>query len=94
MSIRCAPDGPNYRVVNGFNFAPGFTEEDIRSGLDYKAREDDVFIVTYPKCGTTWTQQIMILLYNQGELPQDVVEGGIYVRSVFLGEIQQFANCC
>lgn len=76
--------GPKFKVIRGFNFAPGFETENIESGLDYKARSDDLFIVTYPKNGTTWTQQIVILLLNNGEIPDDVLEGGVYVRSPFL----------
>lgn len=30
-------------------------------------RSTDVWIATYPKCGTTWTHQIALLLLNDGE---------------------------
>ena len=33
---------------------------------DLELRADDIWIVTYPKCGTTWTQQIVRLILNRG----------------------------
>lgn len=73
-----------YRVVNGLKFAPVFSHETCLSALNYQPLDGDIFIVTYPKNGTTWTQQIVILLQNNGELPEDVVNGGLGVRSPFL----------
>ncbi|MFN8412421.1 MAG: sulfotransferase domain-containing protein [Anaerolineales bacterium] len=35
------------------------TEEGWQRGLAYKPNPTDVFIVTPPKCGTTWMQQIL-----------------------------------
>jgi len=49
---------------------------------NFKVREDDIWIITYPKCGTTWTQEIVWHIMNDvnkelGKLP-------LFVRSPFL----------
>lgn len=38
---------------------------DSRRWKHYRPRPDDIIIATYPKCGTTWTQQIVSLLIFQ-----------------------------
>lgn len=46
---------------------PGVHEQnylDLRS--KFVTRSDDVFVVAYPKSGTTWTQQIVKLVRNNG----------------------------
>jgi hypothetical protein len=56
---------------------------------NFKLRPDDVFVVTYPKCGTTWTQEMVWqILHNMD------VEGGkenIMTRSPFL-EMQSLTD--
>lgn len=42
--------------------------ESARRGLNIQVRPDDVFIATYPKCGTTWTQQIVHQLRTGGSM--------------------------
>ena len=52
------------------NFA---TPEGWQRGLDYKPDPTDVFIVTPPKCGTTWMQQIVHGLRTRGSMDFDEV---------------------
>merc|ERR1719471_2723695 len=33
----------------------------------WKCRENDVFVSTFAKCGTTWTEQIILLLMCDGD---------------------------
>ncbi|GFT43735.1 sulfotransferase 1E1 [Nephila pilipes] len=41
--------------------------DNFRSAVRYKPRPDDVFIATYPKCGTTWAQHMLILIFSHGK---------------------------
>jgi len=44
------------------------TPEGWQKGLDYQPNPSDVFIVTPPKCGTTWMQQIVHGLRTRGSM--------------------------
>ena len=44
------------RYENGFMMPRMFAEKDQERIYNFELREDDIWIVTYPKCGTTWTQ--------------------------------------
>jgi aryl sulfotransferase len=52
---------------------------DSRRWAAYRPRVGDVIIATYPKCGTTWMQQIVGLLIFQSPKPKPVQEIGAWV---------------
>jgi len=54
---------PTLIRVNGL-LVPDFINVDRLK--DFELYPDDVWVVTYPKCGTTWTQQIVRLIRNKG----------------------------
>src|SRR6185436_8589797 len=47
------------------------TDAGWQRGLDFKPNPTDVFIVTPPKCGTTWMQQIVHGLRTRGSMDFD-----------------------
>lgn len=49
----------------------GFPVEGLASGMAYEPDDGDVFVCTYPKCGTTWTQYIVYLLVRQRPIGPD-----------------------
>ena len=63
---------PSYTMHDGYRMPAGFPAENFSSALRYRARPGDVFIATYPKCGTTWVQYMTyLLLYDAVPLPSD-----------------------
>lgn len=48
-----------------------FPEDAIRSTLAYKPKPGDMFIVSYPKCGTTWVQHIVYNIFMDATVPED-----------------------
>ena len=58
---------PSYTFHRNFRLPMGFPAQFFDSALAYQAQATDTFIVTYPKCGTTWTQNIIWMLHHNGQ---------------------------
>lgn len=57
---------PTYTNHDGYRMPEGFPVQGFESCLQYAAQPNDVFVATYPKCGTTWMQYIVYLILHQG----------------------------
>lgn len=57
------------RRVGSYVFCEHFPDEILRGALAYRHRPGEVYVVTYPKCGTTWMQHILYHVYRLGQPP-------------------------
>ncbi|XP_061839103.1 amine sulfotransferase-like isoform X1 [Nerophis lumbriciformis] len=60
---------PELVTHKGFKFILGTHDpNDVDSICQLETRDSDVFVVTYPKSGTIWMQQILLLLEAKGDV--------------------------
>lgn len=70
---------PRYTVHDGFRMPMGFPVDGFASGLSYRPRAGDIFVSTYPKCGTTWMQYLVWLIVRGAEpLPPERTLGDVF----------------
>ncbi|KAK4023113.1 hypothetical protein OUZ56_008544 [Daphnia magna] len=65
----------------GFVLAPEYAKH-ADELLNFQPRSDDVWIVTFPKCGTTWTQELVWMVMN--ECDEEAGKQPLTIRSPFL----------
>uniref|UniRef100_G3MM44 Sulfotransferase domain-containing protein n=1 Tax=Amblyomma maculatum TaxID=34609 RepID=G3MM44_AMBMU len=75
-------DIANYRDVDGVWMHNFFEADKIRLAMNYKPRPGEIFLVSFPKCGTTWTQHIVCNILMRAEPPSD--DGGFDSMTQFL----------
>ena len=51
---------------------------------DFEPRKDDVWIITYPKCGTTLTQELMWQIANGVQIDSENSKKNIFLRVPFI----------
>ncbi|XP_075035090.1 sulfotransferase 1B1-like [Mixophyes fleayi] len=84
--VKSVPDGTFYRFPLQFVHGVPLMQP-IANGWDkvekFHARPDDLLIATYPKAGTTWTQEIIDCIMNGGDV-EKTKRAPTHVRSPFL----------
>nr|XP_054922625.1 sulfotransferase 1C2-like [Dermacentor andersoni] len=65
---------PNLLYYKGVPLAGFLPQECIESACEYKPTKDDLYIATYVKCGTTWTQHVVYLIQTGGVPPSNAEE--------------------
>ncbi|XP_015908659.2 sulfotransferase ssu-1 [Parasteatoda tepidariorum] len=63
---------PLYNTMDGITYPGFFSPKCFREALDYKPQAEDIFIVTYPKCGTTWMQNVALYIFRKGKELEDI----------------------
>lgn len=46
-----------------------FYKENVEAALDFKLRDTDILISTFPKCGTNWMKYIVYTIITRGQKP-------------------------
>ncbi|XP_966924.2 luciferin sulfotransferase [Tribolium castaneum] len=70
-----------YVTINGHMFPKRY--EDLKEGFDnLEVSEEDVWICSFPKTGTTWTQEMVWMIVNNLDFKEGEINLGI--RSPFL----------
>ena len=71
MANKSLPLIKGTHLLNGL-VVPWFIHQETLDKIkDFPLRSDDVWIVTYPKAGSTWTQQIVRLLRSTSEADKE-----------------------
>lgn len=82
-------------LMDGVLIAPlTFRREIIADVLGYQARPGDIFIASYPKSGSSWTQYILWALLNVGKQEKTLPEFGKMMTQVspFLELVSRWYN--
>ncbi|XP_047455735.1 amine sulfotransferase-like [Mugil cephalus] len=84
----------NFQLVlyKGFKLIKGIHDpDDVNQIYDLEIRDSDVFVVTYPKSGTIWMQQILLLIEAKGDV-KAISKQGSYSNAALVPWIELNGN--
>ncbi|XP_050376605.1 flavonol 3-sulfotransferase-like [Argentina anserina] len=68
--VRAWGGDSDYYQYQGFWYPQMFLEGVIWSQQSFRARETDIYLATFPKCGTTWLKALMSTIQNRNNQSQ------------------------
>ncbi|XP_077998116.1 amine sulfotransferase-like [Glandiceps talaboti] len=85
---------PGQFLCDGVLFPGSIIRKDLKDAvLNFECRHDDVFIVTYPRSGTTWTIELVSLIMNDADIERNESLAQ-YIRvppiELFVKNVKQF----
>lgn len=63
-----------FRIIEGLHLGKHFPYDAVLSTLAYKPQPGDLFLVSYPKSGSTWTQRIIYNILMNAAEPDDPLD--------------------
>ena len=79
------------RQGNQIPFPPFITQREIDIiANEFVIHDNDIFVVTFPRSGTTWTEQIVHLLVNNGEQGSQVLTEAVLWLETIPNRVEDF----
>ncbi|XP_071955669.1 amine sulfotransferase-like [Antedon mediterranea] len=83
-------------VINGFKWPPIVRNTNPDKLHNFKVREDDVFVLTYPKAGTHWAQELVNNIFcegNKDRVKEDYGSSSAILPIEFFDTCEKFDSC-